>query len=613
MKQKQLGAVATWITVGACALPALGQTQPNLVFILADDFGVESIAGPYWGNEMGCITPTLDALAQQGVSFTNCRVNPNCSPTRACLMTGRYALDTGVNGVLGRYAGTNACEGELLSGTVADVTDCLSLQNDERTIAEVLHDKGYYTVLVDKWHCGYNQGSDRGLLPQQQGFDKFIDWLGGDPRFICEDDPLEIHDEHMLAIKDAALNLINNREQQYEGKPYALFFHTITPHGRHGDEDPNYPNGDGYHWWRVDPELCPQSWYEYGQTYDVGEPDDGGNVIRFIQNVEALDTALTYLLSNNNGDPNLNGLEVINPQSLEYDGDSHTIVFFTGDNGTDGRVSSWGPNGAKNSLYEGGVHVPLFVMGESISGTGLADTADDRMVGGVDVYDTICDIVEATETERGDFPRRSMSFADSIGWHEDPLPQREFTLCSLGNADTGDQVWRVALIWDHYKLICNADSNVGDDPPVAGFDDLLNDQFIDLLEYPEGEPYNLLNGAMSVDEVTTYFYMRDRLVDYWSSAVSTDAFNVPEEYTVEHFPDGLEHVLVAHIVFDNGSYEYDSEEFYDLGVDPGRLNNLVGEYMTSEQLAAYNALHAGLVQDFNDGFAAPDVRVLDIP
>ncbi|MCL4199616.1 MAG: hypothetical protein KJZ69_19135, partial [Phycisphaerales bacterium] len=45
----------------------LAQNRPNLIFILTDDQGVESIEGPYWSNEMGCVTPTLRELAKQGV------------------------------------------------------------------------------------------------------------------------------------------------------------------------------------------------------------------------------------------------------------------------------------------------------------------------------------------------------------------------------------------------------------------------------------------------------------------------------------------------------------------------------------------------------------------
>ncbi len=116
---------------------ALGQNRPNLIFILTDDQGVESIEGPYWSNEMGCETPTLRELAKQGVSFTNCRVNPNCSPTRAALMTGRNACDTGVNGVLGRFHPSyeDPCIAPPLEGEGAKVTNRLGLQTHEKTIA----------------------------------------------------------------------------------------------------------------------------------------------------------------------------------------------------------------------------------------------------------------------------------------------------------------------------------------------------------------------------------------------------------------------------------------------------------------------------------------------
>ena len=119
MARKQFHCMGGLVVATALASSAAAQTQPNLIFILTDDMGTESIEGTYWGNEMGCIAPTLAALADQGVSFTSCRVNPNCSPTRAALMTGRSALDTGVNGVLGRYAGADECDHSDLTGTVA--------------------------------------------------------------------------------------------------------------------------------------------------------------------------------------------------------------------------------------------------------------------------------------------------------------------------------------------------------------------------------------------------------------------------------------------------------------------------------------------------------------
>lgn len=187
------------------AASALGQNRPNLIFILTDDQGIDAIEWPPATAPSAIKTPVLNAMAAQGVSFTSCRHNPNCSPTRACLMTGRSAMDTGVVGVLGRYNPMddpgNPCESTALDGTPAQVTNRLGLQLQERTIAEVLQDMGYYTILIDKWHLGYNEdGEQRGQRPGggAQGFDVFEDWMDD----ICDgygsQDPYYYADLHML-------------------------------------------------------------------------------------------------------------------------------------------------------------------------------------------------------------------------------------------------------------------------------------------------------------------------------------------------------------------------------------------------------------------------------
>ncbi len=393
---------------------ALGQNRPNLIFILTDDQGVESIEGPYWSNEMGCETPTLRELAKQGVSFTNCRVNPNCSPTRAALMTGRNACDTGVNGVLGRFTPSDEdpCTASRLAGDPAKVTNRLGLQTHEKTIAEVLRDlqeDGYYTILVDKWHLGYNEDDeDLGLLPTQQGFHVSYDWMAT----ICEDEPREVGDEHMVDAYEWAVNVVNNRPWvEGEPMPYALFFHTITPHRRHGDQDPTYypAHNDGYLWWRVHEDLIPLT-----KDLPVGHPDNGGDRARFIQNVEAIDTVIRAMLIS---------LDVIqNDDNRTYRDASDTIIFFLADNGTDDKVSSYGRNAAKNSTFEGGIKVPLFVMGEGVPGNTQNPIEDTRLINHVDFFDTIADIVGASPSERdneyGDFPRRGASFAYNIGWSD---------------------------------------------------------------------------------------------------------------------------------------------------------------------------------------------------
>lgn len=586
---------------------AAAEDLPNLVIIVTDDQGIDAIEWPPNTALMQVHTPNLNAMAKQGVSFTNCRMNPNCSPTRAALMTGRYAIDTGVNGVLGRYwspIASDPCHPDRtdLPEDVGKVTNRMALQHHERTIAEVLQSVGYYTVLIDKWHCGYNEAEEeRGLLPHEQGFHEFFDWQD----YICEgySEGEFFADRHMTKMAQFAREAVARRGD----KPYALFYHTITPHARHMDNT----IGGGRAWWAIEDQSL---------VYWTGTWGDSKEA-RFVQNLEALDSVLYRdLLRQDNG-----RLGVLDG-NRDYVAESNTIVIFTSDNGTDDRVSEFGEGRAKNSLFEGGIRVPLFVMGEGVPGNVGNPIMDDRQISHVDFYDTICDIVGATEAQRNNslgsavqYPRRSVSFAYPIG-HRQTDEVRLFTCSSLGNADSGDQVFRVALVWDHWKLICNSDSNQGDGVyAVPTFDDMLNDEFYDLnLVTAKGdEDEDLLEGAMTVDQATAYYFMRDRLVDHWPSAVTVDASTVPAEYTVEHFAGQLAYVLVGHMVFDQTEqrYLYDdaTEEFYDLGIDPYRTNNLVGQQMTPPQQAAYEAFREDLIELHNAGLASPDVALIDLP
>ena len=80
------------LTVSVPATAADPPRKPNIIFILADDLGLPAI-GCYGGAYK---TPHLDALAASGTRFENCFAAPLCAPSRALLMTGRYAFRTGV-------------------------------------------------------------------------------------------------------------------------------------------------------------------------------------------------------------------------------------------------------------------------------------------------------------------------------------------------------------------------------------------------------------------------------------------------------------------------------------------------------------------------------------
>ncbi len=576
----------------ALAVPVLAQSRPNLIFILTDDQGVDAIEWPVGTGDPAVHTPTLNALAAQGVSFSNCRVNPNCSPTRACLMTGRNAMDTGVCGVLGRYNGANPCTGSDITGIPAQVTNRMALQTHEWTLAEVLselEEEEYYTILIDKWHLGYNEGGESlGLNPELQGFDAYFDWK----EIICdgfEEDRFNA-DEHMLAMLDNALDAVGEHE------PYALFYHTITPHGRHDDTD-------GLSWWQISQEnqqsLIPIT---MNLASDPAYPSNG---LRFLQNLEAIDSTIRILLDS---------LGVIDAeeQGYPYITDSDTVVFFMSDNGTDPRLA--GPR-AKNTLYEGGIRVPLFVMGEGVPGNVNDPIIEDRPVTHVDVFETICDIVQASESERGNaagaFPRRGITFADAINWGDPPAQEREFTLCSLGEADSGVQTWKVALVWgDQWKLICSSGG--------AGFADMTSDEFYDLANDPD-EEVNLIESNLSVEEMTAYLAMRDRIVDEWPTAVSQALPAEPKYFHVEqhaYFSPTSWYVLVVNVENDEGTMTYIDDEFYDHYNDPDHdcdLNFSQCRNMTPWEEGLRNALRAQMLTALGNGSAAPDVRVVDVP
>ena len=141
-----------------CALPSLARAatdlrRPNFIVILADDLGY---------GDLGCYgsrlirTPRLDAMAAQGVRFTDFYSAASiCTPSRAALLTGSYPQRCGL------YMGINPNR---------DEHKYLGLHPDEITLPELLRERGYATLCVGKWHLG---GEDM-FHPMNHGFDEYF-------------------------------------------------------------------------------------------------------------------------------------------------------------------------------------------------------------------------------------------------------------------------------------------------------------------------------------------------------------------------------------------------------------------------------------------------------
>lgn len=138
------------------ALAGAAGTKPNFLLILTDDHGYGDVS-TYGAAEVR--TPNIDRLAAEGLRFTTMRANATvCSPSRAALLTGRYADRVGVPGVIRTHA-----------------QDSWGwFDPSVRTLADELKRAGYHTALVGKWHLGLESPN----LPNERGFDFFHGFLG---------------------------------------------------------------------------------------------------------------------------------------------------------------------------------------------------------------------------------------------------------------------------------------------------------------------------------------------------------------------------------------------------------------------------------------------------
>jgi len=135
---------------------ALADDRPNIVLVMVDDMGFSDI-GPY-GSEIP--TPHLDALAEDGVCFSQFYNTGRCCPTRASLMTGLYSHQAGIGWMMSDQK-EPGYRGQLTSNCV--------------TIAEVLREAGYFTAMTGKWHLGFRHG----VFPWERGFDRSLNLPAG--------------------------------------------------------------------------------------------------------------------------------------------------------------------------------------------------------------------------------------------------------------------------------------------------------------------------------------------------------------------------------------------------------------------------------------------------
>jgi arylsulfatase B len=297
---------------------------PNLLLVVLDDLGVERL-GPY--GAPGSRTPTLDTLASQGRVFRNAWGYPSCSPARAALLTGRHARRTGY-------------------GSNVKPPDEYRLDPGQLTIAEVLANAPipYRSAFAGKWHL--EESPDTWGGPRTQGWD----WYAGSEanlqgtyfRWWKRDASNALVLRETYATTDTTDDVVELVTELPE--PWFVTAAYAAPHAPFHVPPPDLATvGPG-----LGAQLSP--------------------AVAQLAMLEAWDTEFARLLA-----------------AFDPEVRARTWIVIAADNGDSVEDSTFDVDGGKVTLMDGGVHVPLIVVGPGLTAPG---TPSDALVSLVDVLPT---------------------------------------------------------------------------------------------------------------------------------------------------------------------------------------------------------------------------------
>jgi arylsulfatase len=400
---------------------------------MADDLGFTDIGS--YGGEID--TPHLDALAQQGMQFTDFHVSVSCSPTRSMLLSGNDNHVVGLGNM-----------GELLTDNQMGRPGYEGHLNDRiATLAEVLRDGGYHTYMAGKWHLGHKKGS----LPYDRGFERSFSMLVGGASHWADrlgilpmDHPAayslngehieELPADHYSSMSFADFLMDAIRENRGDGKPFLAYLAFQAVHDPihvpepwlskyRGKYDQGYETLKDARWQAaknkgvVPPDAIIAAQHPMIRPWDELSAEERateargmevyagmldamdyhfGRVVDFLKDIDEYDNTIIIFLSDNGANPwysdtypgadspDFRALFDYSLENIGHPGSNHAygIGFASG---------SGGPlNKFKMTVAEGGIRVPLIISGPDI----IVGVQSDAFAYVWDIMPTILELAE---------------------------------------------------------------------------------------------------------------------------------------------------------------------------------------------------------------------------
>tara|TARA_R110002126_G_scaffold291782_1_gene458017 strand:- start:34185 stop:35996 length:1812 start_codon:yes stop_codon:yes gene_type:complete len=317
-------------------------SKPNVILIITDDQGYGDVGAH--GNSI-IKTPNLDNFHKESTHLTNFHVGPTCAPTRAGLMTGRYANSTGVWHTVGGWS---------------------LLRENEKTMADMFAEAGYKTGGFGKWHLGDNHP----FRPENRGFHETVMHGGGG----VQQTPDYWNNTY---FNDTYFH--NGKPQKYEGYCTDVFFNeAINFITTNKDQPffcyiaPNAPHG---------PYNVPPEYY---------------NIYKDLADDVLKDTQKRFYGMITNIDDNFGKLR---NKLQELKIADNTILIFMTDNGTssgyynkNNKTTGYnaGMRGIKGSEYDGGHRVPFFIYWKNGKITSTKDI--NTLTAQIDILPTLAEL-----------------------------------------------------------------------------------------------------------------------------------------------------------------------------------------------------------------------------